>query len=405
MTVAVQTQDLAGVMTQGRLDRLQALGHDFLEAKREGAYVYDEEGRRYLDACASAGIFNLGRHNAELACELKLALRETDIGNFPMISCEKAALAKALSDFVPGPLECSIFSVVRGEAMEAACKAARGFTGRSELVTVDGGWYGQTGFALSISDRKDKDSFGPLIPNVRTMPFGGVEAARKTIGSDTAAVILEPVQAENHCRAATPEYVNALAGLCRERGAVLILDETQTGFGRTGTKFAYESSGITPDILVLGEALGGGMFPIAATLLTQRVNAFMNAHPLIHLSTFGGADVGCRVASKAIEIYSREKPWRNAAEMGERLLVSLRQLQRQAGSLMRDVTGRGLLLSLDLGSPENAKRFCKAAAAHGLLVLPGEVAAYTIVLRPSLTVTAEQADEIVASVRAALENL
>jgi acetylornithine/succinyldiaminopimelate/putrescine aminotransferase len=289
--------------------------------------------------------------------------------------------------------------------MEAACKAARGFTGRSDLVTVEGGWYGQTGFALSLSDRKDKDSYGPLIPNVRTMPFGSVEVARKTIGSDTAAVILEPVQAENHCRAATPEYIKALAGLCRERGAVLIIDETQTGFGRTGTKFAYESSGITPDILVLGEALGGGMFPIAATLLTQRVNAFMNAHPLIHLSTFGGADVGCRVASKAIEIYSREQPWRNAAEMGERLLVSLRQLQRQAESLMRDVTGKGLLLSLDLGSPENAKRFCKAAAANGLLVLPGEVAAYTIVLRPPLAITAEQASEIVASVRAALESL
>ena len=402
--MAVKAQELTNVVTQGRLDKLQALGHDFLEAKREGVYVYDEQGKRYLDASTSAGVFNLGRHNVELAGELKRALRETDIGNFPMISVEKATLAKALAGFVAGPLECSIFSVVRGEAVEAACKVARGFTRRAELVTVDGGWYGQTGFALSLSDRKDKECFGPLIPGVRTMPFGDIEAARNTIGSKTAAVILEPVQAENHCRAAGPDYLKALADLCRQHGAVLVLDETQTGLGRTGTKFAFEPSGIMPDILILGEALGGGLFPIAATLLTQRVNAFMNAHPLIHLSTFGGADIGCRVAVKAIEIYAREQPWRNAAGMGERLLAGLRQRQ-QAGSPIRGVAGKGLLLSLDLGSAKDAKRFCKAAAAAALLVLPGEVATHTVVLRPPLTVTPEQVDEILASIKAALEGL
>ena len=256
-----------------------------------------------------------------------------------------------------------------------------------------------------MSDRKDKDSYGPLIPDVRVMPFGDLDAARKTISSKTAAVILEPVQAENHCRIASPGYLKGLADLCREHGAVLILDETQTGFGRTGLKFAYEAAGIAPDILVLGEALGGGMFPIAATLLTQRVNAFMNAHPLIHLSTFGGADVGCRVACKAIKIYIREEPWRNAAAMGERLLSGLRELKRGAGSQIRDVGGKGLLLSIDLGSPEDAKRFCKAAAEHGLLVVPGEVAAQTVVIRPPLKISPEQVDEILASAKAAVESM
>jgi len=406
--MAIQTQsNVAGadVAAQGRLERLHDLGHDFLEGKRGGAYIYDEEGNRYLDAHGAAGVFNLGRRHPELADELKLAMRETDIGNFPMISREKALLAKALADFVSGPLECCIFSVVRGEAMDAACKVARGFTRRAELIAVDGGWHGQTGFALSLSDRKDKDSYGPLIPEVRVMPFGDLDAARKTISSKTAAVILEPVQAENHCRIASPGYLKGLADLCREHGAVLILDETQTGFGRTGLKFAYEAAGIAPDILVLGEALGGGMFPIAATLLTQRVNAFMNAHPLIHLSTFGGADVGCRVAHKAIEIYTREEPWRNAAAMGERLLSGLRELKRGAGSQIRDVGGKGLLLSLELGSPEDAKRFCQAAAEHGLLVVPGEVAAQTVVIRPPLKISPEQVDEILASVKAAVESM
>jgi len=407
--MAIETQSKFGgaeLVTQGRLERLHDLGHDFLEAKREGAYIYDEQGTRYLDAHGAAGVFNLGRRHPELAGELKRALRETDIGNFPMISLEKAHLAKALADFVPGPLECSIFSVVRGEAMDAACKVARGFTGRPELITVDGGWYGQTGFALSLSDRKDRDSYAPLIPDVRVMPFGELDAARKAITSRTAAVILEPIQAENNCRAASPGYLKGLLGLCQQNGAVLIVDETQTGFGRTGSKFAYEVSGIEPDILVLGEALAGGMFPIAATLLTQRVNAFMNAHPLIHLSTFGGADVGCRVALKAIEIYERDQPWRNAAAMGERLSSGLRQLIREAAaSPVRSVAGKGLLLSLEFGSPEAAKQFCKAAATHGLLVVPGEVAASTVVLRPMLKISPEQVGEIVASVKAAMESM
>ena len=398
--MAFVEQELTDVVTKGRLEQLRALGHDFLEARREGAYVFDTEGNRYLDAASSAGVFNLGRHNGELGAELKQALRETDIGNFTMISIEKTALAKALAGFVPGPLECSLFSVVRGEAMDGACKIARGFTGRSELVTVDGGWFGQTGFAMSLSERGDKGCFGPLIPDVRILPFGDESAARGAIGAKTAAVILEPIQAENHCRELSAAYLKMIAGLCAQSGAVLLIDETQTGLGRTGSKFAFQEAGVSPDILLIGEALGGGMYPIAATMLTQRVNSFMNAHPLIHLSTFGGADVGCRVAAKALEIYTREQPWKNAAAMGERLRTALDEIAKDGGPI-RSVAGKGLLLSLDLGDADTAKRFCKAAAGAGLLALPGEVAKNTVVLRPALTVTAEQIDELIAAVAAA----
>lgn len=378
------TNDVDPMIPQSRMRVLQALGHEFLEGRREGAYVFDQNGKRYLDCCGSAGTFNLGRRHPELVAELRQAMRETDQGNFPMISKEKALLGQALANFVPGDLECSIFSVVRGEAMDAACKIARGFTGRTQLLTVDGGWYGQTGFALSLSQRPDRDTFGPLIPDVLVMPFGDLGAAKKTITAKTAAVILEPVQAENHCRAASPDYLCGLANLCRAQGALLILDETQTGFGRTGRKFAFEESGIEPDMLVLGEALGGGLFPIAATILTQRVNAFMNAHPLLHLSTFGGADLGCRVACKALEIYEREKPWLNAAKMGEQLL---RQLGELAGrGPIRSVAGKGLLLSLDVGAAEAATAFCRNSAAQGVLATTGAVATNSVLLRPSLLI-------------------
>ena len=386
---------------QGRRDQLAALGFDFIEGRREGAYVWDQEGRRFLDAHCSAGTFNLGRRRPELAEELKRALRETDIGNFPLISSEKAYLGKALAEFAPGDLECAIFSVVRGEAMDAACKVARGFTRRPCLITVDGGWYGQTGFALSLSQRDDRELFGPLIPDVQVMAFGDVRAAESTIGDKTAAVILEPIQAENYCREASADYLRGLSNLCRERGALLILDETQTGFGRTGTKFACEASGVTPDVLVLGEALGGGIFPIAVTLLTQRVNAFMNAHPLIHLSTFGGADIGCRVALKALELYEQDKPWLNAAAKGEILIRGIREFVQSGSGPIRGVAGKGLLLSLDLGTPEEAQAFCRRAVQHGLLATPGQVAKHTVPLRPSLMISDAETNEILDAIRAA----
>ncbi len=385
---------------QGRPQPLDALGHNLLEGRREGPYVYDEDGNRYLDGIGGAGTFNLGRRPPELADALRDAMRETDQGNFPMISIEKTALASALADFVPGPLDCTVFAVMRGEAMEAACKIARGFTGRPELVTVDGGCYGQTGFALTLSERADRDLYGPLVPEVRTIPHGDVEALT-SVGAKTAAVILEAVQAENHCRTASPAYLRAVARCCRETGALLVLDETQTNFGRTGRRFAFEEAGVEPDILVLGEALGGGMFPIAATMLTQRVNAFLNKHPMIHLSTFGGSDVGCRVARKALELYERESPWENAAKMGALLQEGLQTLADDEASPIRSIAGSGLLWSLDLGAQDATHTFCRAAAGQGLLLLPGETARNTALLRPSLTICEEQVEEILEALRAA----
>lgn len=384
-----------------RLARQDALGAPRNETERAGAYVHGEDGRRYLDGVCSAGVFNLGRRPPELAGALREAFHATDQGNFPMVSREKAALAEALAAFAPDALECAVFSVMRGEPIEVACKVARGCTGRTGLVTVDGGWYGETGFALSLSERQDADTCGPLIPGVAKIPYGDPEAADTAIDANTAAVILEPVQAENHCRAAAPAYLEHLEALCKTRGALLVFDETQTNFGRTGKCFAFEASAATPDMLVLGEALGGGMFPIAATLLTQRVNAFLNRHPMIHLSTFGGSDIGCRVASRALELYKQRRPWANAAKMGAVLRARIEGLAEQYPDVVRGVAGAGLLLSLDLGAPEKADAFCRAAAETGLLLLPGKVARHTVLLRPSLLITEAECGAIADALDAA----
>jgi len=281
----------------------------------------------------------------------------------------------------------------------------RGFTKRAKLISVDGGWYGQTAFALSLSQRPDLSLYEPLVPECAIIPFGDLEQAGRVIDSKTAAVFLEPIQAENACRKATRDYAAGLAALCNERGALLAFDETQSNFGRTGTRFFHEQLGVSPDVLLLGEALGGGMFPIAVAMMTQRVNRFMNAHPLIHLSTFGGSDLACCVARKALEVYSRLEPWKNAEAMGIKIRERLESLARQAPEVIRAINGAGLLISLAMPTEEKATAICKACLKHGLFVKRGRVAVNTVLLRPSLLISEEETEALLTALQAALAEL
>jgi acetylornithine/succinyldiaminopimelate/putrescine aminotransferase len=192
--------------------------------------------------------------------------------------------------------------------------------------------------------------------------------------------------------------------LCRARGALLVFDETQTNFGRTGTPFYFERLGVEPDVLILGEALGGGMFPITVTMMTQRVNGFMNDHPMIHLSTFGGSDIACCVARTALGIYRREAPWKNAKAMEDGLRSAFGALAEEFPSLLLGVNGAGLLLALKTPSADTAKKLCQACLRHGLLVAPGKVAKDTVVVRPSLLITEDEAGELVAALTMALRD-
>lgn len=400
---AAQRDEITRLFGAGHLQRLEGAGADFFEGSASGAHLWDADGRRFFDCIGGAGIYNLGRRHPELVAALRQAMQAADQGNFPMISREKADLAGALAAFAGGGLQCAVFAVARGESVDFACKSARGATRRAELISVDGAWHGETGFAMTLSDRPDKQRFGPLLPGVRTIPFGDVDAAVQAVTNKTAMVIIEAVQVENHCRRAPDEYLRELARICRKAGALICMDETQTGFGRTGTRFAYGASGIRPDMLVLGEALGGGVFPIAAVLQTEAVHRFMNAHPLIHLSTFGGSDVGCRVAFRALEIYEQIRPWENAARMGERLGEDLEGLAARFPGVVRSVSGAGLAWSIECRDEKTAGVLRRRAAGNGVLAAVGRVCRSAVVLRPSLLVAESEVQQIVGGIEAALQ--
>lgn len=392
----------ARTVSRSAVERLRALGHDFVEAGAEGAYLFDENGKRYLDCYCGAGIFNFGRRPAGLASALRDGLRATDQGNFPMVSVEKAAAAERLARFVPGPADCVVFGVVRGEAFDFACKLARGFTGRKALLAPVGSWFGETGFALTLSTHPHRRDFGSLVPDAKIVELASPREIESVITEETAAVLLEPVQAENHCARLPLDAMSALVERCRATGTVLVVDETQTGFGRTGKRFAFEHFGFEPEAVIVGEALGGGTFPICATVISQRLNTFMNAHPLIHLSTFGGSDLGCVVASAALDDYERLRPWENALRQGERLEEALRRIGAAPGSKLRSTGGVGLLRSLDVGDAGAAAALCRDLAAAGVFAKPGRIAAGTVVLRPPLTIGDDDVDLLVAALERSL---
>jgi acetylornithine/succinyldiaminopimelate/putrescine aminotransferase len=378
--------------------------HVFVEDNRNGAYITDITGSKFIDCFSSASTYNLGRRNEQVVASLRQAIKSTDQGNFPMISEQKALLARKLSEFVPGPTECVLYSVTRGESIDAACKLARGATGRPGLVTVDGGYYGDTGFALSLSAHPSKSDFGELIPDITVVPFGDYKAAESAINHNSAAIIIELVQSENHCRTAEPDYVKHVRSLCDKTGTCLIIDESQTGLGRTGKKFAFEHFGIYPDILVIGEAITAGIFPMTVVLFTAELKRFFDIHPLIHLSTFAGHDVGCMVAMAALDEYEKMRPWENAIEKGTKIMNELVPLINK-NKHIKYLTGLGLLISIMFESSELASRFNLLAKNNGIILCNGIVDDSCCLLRPSLLISDDETGFIIQALKRALSEL
>jgi len=398
-------EEAKALFSEGLVEHLKAKGLDLIEGQSEGIYINDINGTRFIDCYSASSTYNLGRKNKTVVDSLKSTAKETDCGNFVLVSEEKADLSSKLASFVAGDLNCVLFTVVRGEAMDAACKLARGYTCKTELISVDGGWYGQTGFAMGLSERIDKDRYGRLIPSQTIVEFNNIEAAKKAINKNTAAFILEPVQVENGCRLVDKDYLLGVKEICKHYGALLIFDETQTGFGRTGHKFAKDYYNVNPDIMLFGEAITSGLFPMTGMVFTPIVKSFFDIHPLIHLCTFGGHDVGCRVACKTLEVYEQMRPWIQTNETGSVLLNHLSLIQRLYPDLIHSVSGLGLLNAVTFTKEDLAQLFCVTARNNGFIVVQGLVARESVIFRPPLTITHDEMSQLMELISSTMKSL
>lgn len=365
---------------------------DITVVRGEGAWLWDDQGRRYIDCTGGYGTAGVGHaHPAVVRAIAEQAAR--------LISCpemfhndRRAELLEALAAITPDGLDRFFLCNSGTEANEAAIKFARLATRRTGIVAAQRGFHGRTMGSLSATwEPHYREPFAPLVPDVRHVPYDRVEAMEAAIGEQTAAVILEVVQGEGGVRLASPGYLPAVAALCRKRGALLILDEVQTGLGRTGRMFACEHEGVIPDLLCLAKSLGGGV-PIGAVALGPRIPDLPAGS---HGSTFGGNPLACAAAAATIRVIREEDLPDRAARAGERLLARLRGIRSPR---VREVRGMGLMLGVELR--ERVRPTLQALQARGVLAL--QAGLNTVRLLPPLVIGDEQIEMVVAAMDEAL---
>jgi len=385
---------------------MKSAGLDIIEDRRDGASVWDMTGKKYIDCQTGSGIMNVGRHNREIAQALKVALDTYDIGVFLLCSKQKADLAKKLAEITPGNLKCTIFGTGGGEANDAAIKLARGYTMKKEIIYAEKAYHGHTGFALSAIGRDAyKEPFEPLIPGFKMVPFGDAQAIHDTITDDTAAVILEPIQGEGGINIPPYGYLKEVRKICSEHETLLILDEIQTGFARTGKMFASEHWDVVPDIMTVAKSLGGGIYPISATIFTEELMDFFIPHPFIHLSTFGGSDLGCIVGLATIDYIEKNHLVDHAAQMGERFRAGFDRLLKDYPELLLEVRQKGLMMGLQYTNSSIGPRLTKKLADRGVIAVYTGNDPTICRFMPPLVITPDEVDFVLNTLSDSMREL
>jgi acetylornithine/N-succinyldiaminopimelate aminotransferase len=362
----------------------------FVLVHGEGVHLFDSDGKVYLDWVAGIAVNALGYQDAELTDAIQSAAKGLiHVSNLyhtaPQIELAKMLVEKSFADRV-------FFTNSGTEANEGAIKFARkvahekGLTDKTEVVCFTGAFHGRTMGSLALTPReKYQKPFLPLMPGAVVAEFNNLDSAKEVIGAKTAAVIIEPVQGEGGIYGATPEFLRGLRELCDQYSAVLIFDEIQCGMGRTGTLWAYEASGIAPDIMTIAKPLAGGL-PIGAILLTEAVASAM--HPGEHGTTFAGGPLVTGVAKVVLNRVSQPEFLAQVNDVGDYLMERLSEIN---SPLIKEVRGRGLMVAVELTVDTNP--IIEAGYQHGLIL----VNAGTNVIRlvPPLIVEKQHVDELV----------
>lgn len=390
----------------GLASLMDFVGFHGVEWQGAGMLVRDTQGVEYLDFLGGYGVFALGHAHPRVVRAVQEQAGRIPLSSRVLFNRPMADLAEKLSAITPGALQFSFFCNSGTEAVEGALKLARLATGKSQIIGTVGGFHGKTYGGLSASGREVyRAPFAPLLPEFLHVPFGDAAAVAEAIHDDTAAVIVEPVQGENGVIAPPDDYLPALRQICDERGVLLILDEVQTGFGRTGRLFASEYWGVTPDIMTLAKALGGGVMPIGAFTGTPAVWKAFEPNPLLHSSTFGGNEMACAAGLAAIEVILEEDLPAHAAAMGTKLLDGLRDIAARYPGTITEVRGLGLLIGMEFTERDIAALVIAGLAQHRIL------AAYTLnnpcVIRfePPLIVQPEHVDRLLDALEESIKGV
>ncbi|MDR3614541.1 MAG: aminotransferase class III-fold pyridoxal phosphate-dependent enzyme [Candidatus Obscuribacterales bacterium] len=377
-----------------------------VEYRDGGVYTYDNNGKRYLDCLGGYGIFNVGHRHPKVIEAVKNQLDQVCLHSQDLLNPWAAYLAKQLAAIAPGDLKYSFFCNSGTEAVEGAIKLARLYTGKTEIISTKNSYHGVSMGALSATGRDVfRKPFEPLLNGFVHVPFGDIDAIENAITKNTAAVILEPIQGEGGINLPPDGYLRKVRQLTQKKGVLLILDEVQTGMGRTGRMFACEHESVVPDILCLAKALGGGVMPIGAFMSTSKIWRVLEPNPSIHNSTFGGNPLACTAASACIEVLLEEHLPARAAMMGNLFTRKLKELQDLFPQYVADVRGRGLLIGLEFQTKEVREQVQVELFHRGVLVAATMNANRTVRIEPPLIITEAQVLLMIETLSGILQEL
>jgi acetylornithine/succinyldiaminopimelate/putrescine aminotransferase len=335
----------------GQVRYLRCAHLDVYERNRKGSTFTDAvSGERFYDCFSSAGCFNVGRGNDAIMDTLKDALDGYDMGSHGILSEAKVNFAVKLAALCPGDLNKVLLCATGADACAGAIKLAKGATGRNDVITMNKAYHGHEGFSLSANGKDYyKELFLPLMPGFHVAEFNDLEAVKRLAGPNIAAIVLEPVQGEGGIHVATKEYLKGLRQLCDEHGIMLIFDEVQTGFCRTGTFWVMEQYDVIPDIMFTAKSISGGVYPNGAVVYREiePLVRYVEANPLFHTSHGGGTDLGCVVSSAVLDYLVENKVWENAARVGRRFKEGLDEIWRAHGDYVKEVRGLGLMIGIE----------------------------------------------------------
>ena len=363
---------------------------DIVLVRGKGAKLYDEEGREFIDCASNVGVSNIGYGNESVA--KAIYEQYLQLGNCYSIFYNpiRAKLAEKLVNLAPERLTKVFFCNSGAEAVEASLKFARATTGKREIIAAMRGFHGKTMGALAATwGAEYQKPFMPMLPGLKHVPYNNFEKLTAAMDEDTAAILLEVVQGEGGVRVGNRAYFQNVRDLCNSRGIMLIIDEVQTGFGRTGTMFACEQF-VVPDLLCLAKSLAGGI-PMGAVLCSGEITVPMKSHS----STFGGNPTACAAAIASLEVIEKEGLVARAKELGA---YFLKELQSIGSGKVREIRGLGLMVGVEL--KEKAGPYVQQLMEKGVIVL---LAGATVIrLLPPLVITKGEIDTVVGAFREVL---
>jgi len=373
---------------------------DVVIERAEGVWVFDVDGKSYLDCLAAYSAVNQGHCHPRVLAALLDQARRVTLTSRAFRNSQLPLLCQDLHELTGMDMVLPMNS--GAEAVETAVKAARKWgykvknipDGQAEIIVCGGNFHGRTVTIVSFSsDQAYRDGFGPFTPGFRIIPFGDAEALRQAITPNTCAFLVEPIQGEAGIVIPPDGFLHDAAEICRQNRVLLMVDEIQSGLGRTGKLFAYMHEGIQPDVLIVGKALAAGFYPVSAVLASKEVLGVFK--PGDHGSTFGGNPLACAVARTAIRVLIEEKLVERSAELGKYFLQQLRAIRSSA---VKEVRGRGLWIAIELH--KEARPFCEALKEQGILCK--ETHERVIRIAPPLVITREEIDWALDRIRKVL---